>query len=127
MTVNWDKPNNFKVAGDVTAYDIRYRPSNSSWIAPYNETTVNAQETSIVLTKESGLNSMVIYDFEVRARNADCKGEWSRVSEYIGTCDSLLSILFRENYCIQMTLLYYVHTLLALVQLCLTHSFSGGS
>lgn len=110
VTLNWDKPNNFRVAGDVTGYDIRYRHFDSSWIAPYHETTVNAQQTSIVLTEESALNSLV---FEVRAWNADRKGEWSRTSEYIGTCDPLLSItfLFRENFCVQMTLLHYLHTL----------------
>ena len=134
MTLNWDILSNFKIAGDVTGYDIRYRRSDSRRIAPYHEITINAQETSIVF---KGLHSMVIYDFEVRARNAVCKGEWSRTSEYIGTCGSLLTIavLFRDSYCrevdsycIQMTLLYsnFVPTLVALVQLCLTHSFSVG-
>ena len=67
----------------MTAYEIRFRPSGW-WIGDYKTNTVNAPLTSILLTGKSGSNSLLSYDFEVRARNAFCEGEWSRVSEYTG-------------------------------------------
>ena len=41
--------------------------------------------TSVLLTEENGLSSLKTYDLEVRAKNADSEGEWSKVSEYTGT------------------------------------------
>ena len=69
----------------MTAYEIRFRPSDSWWLKPYEKTTVKAPTTSVILTKKDGLNSLKKYDLEVRAKNADSEGEWSKVSEYTGT------------------------------------------
>ena len=81
LTLKWDPPANVE---DVTAYEIRYKPSNLQWISPYN--TVNAPTTRLILARKSGLNSPVTYHFEVRARDADCEGQWSRFSMYNGMC-----------------------------------------
>ena len=67
----------------MTEYEISFRPSGW-WIGDCEASTVNAPLTSILLTGKSGFNSLRSYDFEVRARNAFCEGEWSRVSEYTG-------------------------------------------
>ena len=77
VTLKWDPPAN---AGDVTMYDIRYRQSNN-----WQLNTVNAPASSVLLTLEDGLISRETYDFEVRAWNAECVGEWSRVSKHTGT------------------------------------------
>ena len=84
MTLYWDKPDHMKHVGNVTAYDIRYRSSNSWWITSYYKITVDASVTVVVLTKESGFNSLLMYDFEVRPQYTDCQGEWSRISEFKG-------------------------------------------
>ena len=77
VTLKWDPPAN---AGDVTMYDIRYKQSND-----WQLTTVNAPSSSVIITLENGLIPNVTYDFEIRARSAECGGEWSRVSKYTGT------------------------------------------
>ena len=69
----------------MTAYDIRFRPSDSWWVKSYEKTTVKAPTTSVLLTKKDGLDSLKTYDLEVRAKNADSEGEWSKVSENTGT------------------------------------------
>jgi len=84
LSLNWDKPNNAQASGDVTAYDIRFRPSGSMTGEDYCKMTVRAPITSILLTEESGLQSLRTYDFEVRARNDGHKGRWSRL-ETTGT------------------------------------------
>ena len=85
LTLNWDKPSNVKTAEEVTTYDIRFRPAGSWWIQGYRKRTVNSPATSVHLTRENGLNPLTKYEFEVRARNDHCEGEWSKVSIYIGT------------------------------------------
>ena len=92
LTLQWEKPNNAKCYEDVTAYEIRFRPSNSWQI--YQKTTVKAPMTSVLLTKKDGLNSLKTYDLEVRAKNADDEGEWNKVSEYTGTHTVLLLAFF---------------------------------
>ena len=47
--------------------------------------TVDSPATSVHLTRENGLNPLTMYEFEVRAQNDQCEGEWSKVSIYIGT------------------------------------------
>ena len=84
VTLHWDEPKNCELTGEVTAYEIIFRPSGW-WIGECAISAVNAPATSILLTGKSGFNSLLPYDFEVRARNAYCEGEWSRVSEYTGT------------------------------------------
>ena len=97
LTLNWDKPNNATTAGDVTKYDIRFRPfrttahhggvlsqSGSGTQEDYCKLTVDEPTTSALLTRESGLKPLIKYDFEVRARNATHEGKWNKVSEYIG-------------------------------------------
>jgi len=84
LTLNWDKPNNAQTAKDVTAYEVRFRPSESRREESFCKMTVKAPATSILLTRESGLKSLVKYDFEVRARNTKHEGKWSTVSEYTG-------------------------------------------
>jgi len=86
LTLNWDKPNNVKTAKDVTAYDVRFRPSENRREESFTKLTLKAPVTCILLTRECGLNSLVKYDFEVRARNAKREGKWSTISEYTGTC-----------------------------------------
>jgi len=86
LTLNWDRPNNTQSTEDVGRYNIRFRPSGSVREDAYCMMTVNAPTTSIVLTREDGLKTLTKYDFEVRAHNDDHEGEWSTVSEYIGTC-----------------------------------------
>ena len=85
LTLHWDKPSNVKTAEEVTAYDIRFRPAGSWWIQGYHKRTVDSPATSVLLTRENGLNPLTMYEFEVRARNDHCEGEWSKVSIYIGT------------------------------------------
>ena len=101
--LEWDPPGN---AGDVKAYDIRYRPSKSWWITPYRRTVVNCPATKLFLKRADGLKLFVTYDFEVRARNADYVGQWIRVSKYTGVYlyifISFASIIFIELW------LYYV-------------------
>ena len=47
--------------------------------------TVDSPATTVLLTRENGLNPLTTYDFEVRARNAGHhEGEWNKVSKYIG-------------------------------------------
>ena len=82
MILKWDQPSS---GGDVTAYDVRYQPSNSWWITPYHRMTVTAPATSVLLARNSGLHLPAIYNFEVRARDANCEGQWSKISEYNGT------------------------------------------
>ena len=82
IILKWDRPSN---AGGVTAYDVRYQPSNSWWITPYHRMTVTAPATSVLLARNSGLHLPAIYNFEVRARDANCEGQWSKISEYNGT------------------------------------------
>jgi len=67
----------------VTAYDIRFRPAGSWWIQGYRKIAVNSPATTVLLTRENGLNPLTTYEFEVRARNDHCEGEWSKVSIYI--------------------------------------------
>jgi len=84
LTLHWDKPSNVKAAEEVTAYDIRFRPAGSSRSKDYRNMTVDSPATSVLLTRENGLNPLTTYDFEVRAQNDYCEGEWSKVSKYIG-------------------------------------------
>ena len=99
LTLNWSKPNNVKSAGDVTKYDIRFRPvqtttrhcdiqsqSRSGPQEDYCTITVDEPTTTAFLARESGLKPLIKYDFEVRARNSSHEGKWSKVSEYIGMC-----------------------------------------
>ena len=99
LTLNWEKPNNVKTARDVTKYDIRFRPfqttthhcdiqsqSRSGPQEDYCTITVDEPTTSAFLARESGLKPLIKYDFEVRARNSSHEGKWSKVSEYIGMC-----------------------------------------
>ena len=86
LTLNWDRPFNAQTAEDVGTYNIRFRPSGRVREDAYCEMTVKSPTTSIVLTREDGLKPLTKYDFEVRAQNDDHEGEWSTVSEYIGTC-----------------------------------------
>ena len=87
LTLNWDRPNNTQTFQDVRKYSIRFRPSGSVKEDAYCKVTVNsAPKMSIVLTRDDGLKPLTKYDFEVRAQNDDHEGEWSTVSEYIGTC-----------------------------------------
>ena len=89
LTLNWDQPINTTTAGDVTAYDIRFIISgNGGGNNYYSIMTVNAPARSIHLTRESGLKPLTKYTIEVRARNFHCQGEWSCISEYIGTYSS---------------------------------------
>ena len=85
LTLNWDKPSNVKTAEEVTAYDIRFRPAGRWWIQGYHKMTMDSSATSVVLTRQNGLNPLTTYEFEVRAQNDHCEGEWSKVSKYIGT------------------------------------------
>jgi len=80
LTLSWDKPSNVKTAEEVTAYDICFRPARSYWKRGYHKMTVDSSATSVVLTRENGLNPRTRYEFEVRARNDHCEGEWSNVS-----------------------------------------------
>ena len=86
LTLNWDRPSNTQTAEDVRAYIIRFRPSGCVREDAYYEMTVSAPVTNILLTREDGLKPLTGYDFEVRAQNGDNNGEWSTVSQYIGTC-----------------------------------------
>ena len=88
VTLYWGEPKNCELTGEVTAYEIRFRPSGW-WIGDYKTSTVDAPATSILLTGKSGFNSLLPHDFEVRARNAHCEGEWTRLSEYTGTYHNL--------------------------------------
>ena len=52
--------------------------------SPEQPLTVKAPITSIVLTRESGLNPLTTYNFEVRARIQDAAAEWRTVSACFG-------------------------------------------
>ena len=90
LTLEWDKPLNCETDQDVTAYDIRFRPSESSVEEGYCKVTLKAPTMSILLMRESGLRPLMKYDFEVRARNTSYDGNWSRESKYVGMCISSL-------------------------------------
>ena len=81
MILKWDKPNNIKLAREVTAYEIRYKHCNNS---KWSMCTVKAPKTSNLLKRKSGFISLMTYDFEVRARNASNEGYWNSKLEYIG-------------------------------------------
>jgi len=84
LTLNWDKPNNVVTAEDLIAYDIRFRPA-VGWRKDYHMLTVDSPVTSVLLTRENGLNPLTTYDFEVRAQNAvHNEGKWIKLSKYIG-------------------------------------------
>jgi len=91
LTLNWDKPSNVKTAEEVKTYDIHFRPAGSS--LRKTQVTVDSPATCVHLTRENGLNPLTTYEFEVRARNDHCEGEWSKVSIYIGT------FIVYEYYC----------------------------
>ena len=87
----------------MTAYDIRFRPAGIQWIQnyiyTYDKMTVDSPATSVLLTRENGLNPLTTYDFEVRARNADrYEGDWSKVSNYIGMFINI-TLLSRGKLC----------------------------
>ena len=88
LTLYWDKPVNCIVDEDVTAYDIRFRPSASFEEKDYCHMAVTGSAGSVLLTRESGLKPLMKYKFEVRARNTGSEGNWSSKLEYIGmhTC-----------------------------------------
>ena len=87
VTLNWDKPDNVKAAGDVTTYDIRFKAYGldlDDLFQEYSGVTVKAPATSVLLTRQSGLTPLTKYKFEVRARNDGHEGRWSGVSGYSG-------------------------------------------
>ena len=84
MTLNWDKPDNVKTAGDVTKYYIRFKPYGRD-SEEYCQ-SIKAPVTSILLTRQCGLKPQTKYKFEVMARNDGHEGSWSGVSDYIGMC-----------------------------------------
>ena len=84
LTLNWDKPKNVTTAGDASTYEIRFWPSNNVTARNNYSSIIETTDTNVCLTRKSGLQPLTKYDFEVRVRNADRKGEWSTVSEYIG-------------------------------------------
>ena len=87
LTLNWDLPTNVTNAGDVTAYDIRFKASGGEGgNGYYSVMTMNAPARSIHLTRESGLKPFTKYTFEVRARNCHYRGNWSCISQYVGMC-----------------------------------------
>ena len=90
MFLEWDRPTNCETDQDMTAYDIRFRPSGGSVEEGYCKVTLKAPTRSIFLTRESGLRPLMKYDFEVRARNTSYDGNWSRESKYVGMCISSL-------------------------------------
>ena len=92
MTLTWDKPDNAKAAGDVTTYDIRFKACERD-SEKYSGMTVKAPETSVLLTRQSGLKPLTKYRFEVRARNDGHKGRWSTVSNFIGMCVPILGVI----------------------------------
>ena len=60
--------------------------------------TVDSPATSVLLTRENGLNPLKAYDFEVRARSTDdCEGEWSSISERLkgNSHSGTLSLFFK--------------------------------
>ena len=72
----------------MTAYDICFRPAGSWWRSwwrkDYYKMTVDSPATSVLITRENGLNPLTTYDFEVRARNDHGEGEWNKGFKYIG-------------------------------------------
>ena len=82
LTLKWDRPKNAIADKDVTAYEISYRASQSR--ERYCVKTMKASQTSILLTRKSGLKPLTTYDFIVQARNAAREGLPSTISKYIG-------------------------------------------
>ena len=81
VTLNWDPPLNFKRAGEVTAYDIRFNPKETSNCTQF---TVDVSTTRSFLTRDSGIKASTMHSFEVRARNAESIGEWNKVTAFVG-------------------------------------------
>jgi len=61
--------------------------------------TVDSSATSVVLTRENGLNPLTEYDYKIRARNDHCKGEWSNVSTQpkVNFLSGTFSLLLGKN------------------------------
>lgn len=104
VMLSWKPPANSQHDGDVRFYEIHFNPSerddevdngasNSSTI-PYEtyqikddssiSTITLTRETAITITRELGLIPLTKTTFQVRAENADGKGEWTTVSTYVG-------------------------------------------
>ena len=96
VTLNWDPPLNFQRPGEVTNYQIRFKPIKELFMmyqicfkptkraSNYIEKTVDVSVNSTIFTRNSGLKASTEYVFEVRARNAESTGEWTRVKAYVG-------------------------------------------
>ena len=96
VTLSWNPPLNFKWPGEVTNYQIRFKPIKELFMmyqicfkptkraSNYIEKTVDVSVNSTIFTRNSGLKASTEYVFEVRARNAESTGEWTRVKAYVG-------------------------------------------
>lgn len=103
VMLSWNPPANSQYDGDVNSYEIRFKPERGdevdngasiSSVIPYEgyETEddssitriISTKETSIILTRESGLIPLTKTTFQVRAENTNGKGEWKTVSTYVG-------------------------------------------
>lgn len=84
MTLSWDPPLNFQRRGEVTNYQIRFKPIKGS--VDYTEWTVDVSTTSIILRRDSGLKASTMYSFEVRAGNAVSAGVWRKVTACTSKC-----------------------------------------
>ena len=100
--LSWNPPANSQHDGDVNFYEIHFKPSeradevdnapiNPSVIESYKieddssiTSVIVTRESTIILTRESGLIPLNKTTFQVRAENADGKGEWTTVSTYVG-------------------------------------------
>ena len=82
VTLNWDpQDNQYESGTPITKYDVSFKPEEGEH---YNERTIEASTTSIVLGRDLGLKPLLNYDFKVRARNAYIAGRWETVKKYVG-------------------------------------------
>jgi len=81
LTLSWKPPVNVQSADEITEYQIRFNPFGSEL---FNEMTVSGSTNSVVFTRDLGLEPLVHYHFQVRAKSRNKEGEWRDVSAYYG-------------------------------------------
>ena len=83
VTLKWNPPLS-ALPTETIEYLIRFKVDGS---ATWNQDEIVAgSNTTVVLTRESGLVPLVRYHFQVRARSGEDEGDCKEVSAFYGIC-----------------------------------------